>query len=122
MRSRSTSAWAITSAPNSRGRATDAALAGHRTGWGQPFNELDELQLGDVVTTETAEATYTYTVTGSTVVDPTETWVLKDLPADVTGAREGAPTLTLTTCEGSENEERLIVWAELTDVDATASA
>ena len=99
----------------------NVGLAGHRTGWGELFHELDELSIGDVVIIGTGEATYTYSVTGSTVVDPKETWVLNDLPAETTGAHDGAPTLTLTTCEGADNEKRLIVWAELTDVQTEAS-
>jgi len=86
------------------------------------FHELDELQVGDIVIVRTGEAIYTYTVTGSTVVDPKETWVLDDLPPETTGAHDQTPTLTLTTCEGEDNEKRLIVWAELTDVQTKASA
>lgn len=94
----------------------NVGLAAHRTGWGQLFHDLDELGAGDVVTITTAEATYSYTVTGSGVVAPTETWVLDNLPATTTGAHDGTPTLTLTTCEGKGNVKRLVVWAELTEV------
>ncbi len=97
----------------------NVALAGHRTGWGQPFNRLDELSTGDTIEVETAKATYVYSVTGSTVVSPRETWVLNDLAPEVTGASPDTPVLTLTTCEGPDNAQRLIVFAELTDVVAT---
>jgi sortase A len=94
----------------------NVALAGHRTGWGEPFHDLGQLQAGDTVTIETDSHTYTYTVTGSAVVTPSETWVLEDVSSDVSGASGDSQLLTLTTCEGAQNQERLIVWAELTDV------
>jgi len=92
----------------------NVGLAGHRTGWGQPFNRLDELDVGDTVTLETDAAVFTSTVTGSAVVEPHENWVLGDVGEDVTGASGESQILTLTTCEGDDNEYRLIVWAELT--------
>lgn len=94
----------------------NVALAGHRTGWDEYFHDLDELQVGDTVIIETADATYTYTVTGSAVVNPSETWVLNDVPTEVSGASGESQLLTLTTCEGKDNEQRLIVFAELTNV------
>lgn len=97
--------------------AGNVGLAGHRTGWGEPFADLDELQPGDEIILETSDAVYTYTMTGSTVVTPEEVWVLEDAPPG-TNASGTAPLLTLTTCEGGENEVRLVVWAELTDVAA----
>jgi sortase A len=93
----------------------NVALAGHRTGWGQPFNRLSELRRGDAVIIETADGVHTYTVTGSAVVELTETWVLGEVPAQASGASRDSQLLTLTTCEGDRNQERLIVWAELTD-------
>lgn len=97
-------------------RSGNVALAGHRTGWGQPFNRLDELRRGDAVIIETADGVHTYSVTGSAVVDLTETWVLGEVPAQASGASGDSQLLTLTTCEGDRNQERLIVWAELTQV------
>lgn len=99
----------------------NVGLAGHRTGWGEPFHDLDQLKPGDEIVVSTADAVYTYRVTGSTVVDPSQVWVLEDLSPEVTGATDAeSQVLTLTTCEGSQNEQRLVVWAELTDVTATA--
>ncbi len=96
----------------------NVGLAGHRTGWGEPFADLDQLRPGDQITVETADTTYTYAVTGGTVVAPEDVWVLQDTPPADTGARGDAPLLTLTTCEGGENEVRLIVWAQLSQVTA----
>lgn len=98
----------------------NVGLAGHRSGWGEPFNRLDELKVGDQIVIETAKARYTYSVTGTTVVDPKETWVLHDPSAEVTGATDQGQILTLTTCEGADNEERLIVWAQLSEATPKA--
>lgn len=102
------------------GAAGTFGLAGHRTGWGEPFRELHLLRPGDQVIVETVDRVYTYTVTGGTVVVPTETWVLGDVPPEVTGASGEAQLLTLTTCEGGDNEERLIAWGELTSISEKA--
>lgn len=98
-------------------------LAGHRTGWAELFHRLDELDPGDRVYVETEDAFFEYTVTGSDVVPPTGTWVLSDDPGPATGATGQSQLLTLTTCDGPENEKRLVVWGELTRVlDKSAGA
>ena len=42
------------------GEVGNFALAGHRTTWGKPFNQLDKLQLNDAIVVETADGWYTY--------------------------------------------------------------
>ena len=63
---------------------------------------------GDQIVLEASDGVYTYTVTGTKVVSPDETWVL-DQP--------GARTLTLTTCwplwAGALAQQRLAIFAEL---------
>jgi LPXTG-site transpeptidase (sortase) family protein len=91
-------------------------LAGHRTGWGQPFNRLDELAAGDTAFLETREAFFEYTVTGSAGVEPTDTWVLTDEPGPLTATSGDSQLMTLTTCDGPNNEMRHVVWAQMTAV------
>ncbi len=83
----------------------NAVIAGHRTTYGAPFLRLDRVQVGDLITVETATGTHVYQVVDTFVVEPTETWV--------TDQWDGA-WLTLTTCEPilSANQ-RLIVVATL---------
>ena len=50
------------------GQYGNAAIAGHRTTHGQPFNRIDELQVGDEVIVETIVGRYTYLVTGQVIV------------------------------------------------------
>jgi sortase A len=88
------------------GDAGNGVISGHRTTYGAPFNELDELQPGDVITVERVSGTHTFTVRETIIVAPTEVWVAEH--------RDGT-WLTLTTChpEGSARQ-RLVVFAEQT--------
>lgn len=82
-------------------------IAGHRTGWGDPFLRLDELDRGDRIVVETRRNRFVYRVTRSKVVEPSENWVLLGDPR-----RDDPFELTLTTCTPvGTAEDRLIVWA-----------
>ena len=95
------------------GQLGNAAIAGHRTTYGAPFNRIDELAPGDEITIVTVSGSFHYTVTGQLVVTPKQTEVL-DATADA--------TLTLTTCNPKYSaRERLVVKARL-DVDAQSEA
>jgi sortase A len=88
-------------------------VSGHRTTYGAPFYRLNELAKGDNITVVTREAVYTYTVTRTAIVRPTDTQVLNN----VTGP-DGKPkaTITLTTCHPRYSaRQRLIVFGDLTD-------
>lgn len=89
------------------GQAGNAAIAGHRTTYGAPFYRLNELEPGDEITVRTLQGEFTYEVSGTQVVSPSQVEVL-------------APTedaqLTLTTCEPRFSaRKRLIVTATLED-------
>lgn len=87
------------------GQPGNAVIAGHRTTWGQPFHDLDDLDPGDRIEVDTALGTHIYEVRESRVVKPTDVWV-----AD---PREGA-WLTLTTCHPKLSaRQRLVISAEL---------
>ena len=89
------------------GQEGNLAIAGHRTTYGAPFNELNELTLGDpvYVTTKSGEK-LTYVVSQAPVaVAPTDVAVLNDA---------GDNRLTLTTCNPKFSAtQRLVVVAEL---------
>jgi sortase A len=94
------------------GQAGNAAIAGHRTTYGAPFYNLNELQPGDPIMIQTAQGNFTYTVETSHVVSPSNTAVLD--------ASTG-PQLTLTTCNPRYSAAtRLVVVASLTDSALTA--
>lgn len=90
----------------------NVGIAGHRTTYGKPFNQLDRLSPGDQIILETPVGTCTYEVTdrGDTpnpfVVDPSNISIVANTP--------GERNLTLTTChpKGSARQ-RLVIRAKL---------
>lgn len=87
------------------GQPGNAVISGHRTTYGQPFHDLDQLEPGDTIEVETALGTHVYAVREVFIVRPTDVWVTDPMP--------GA-WLTLTTCHPKFSaRERLIVQAEL---------
>jgi sortase A len=87
------------------GQPGNAAISGHRTTYGRPFFDLEQLVAGDRIEVETAIGVSTYVVREEAIVPPTDVSVLDD--------RAGA-WLTLTTCNPKWSaRERLIVFAEL---------
>jgi len=92
------------------GQLGNSAIAGHRTTYGQPFHDLDQLSAGDDIIIATAYGTFTYEVNALRVVEPTEYSVVST--TDPTTA-----TLTLTTCHPKWSAaKRLIVTATLDDL------
>lgn len=98
-----------TAAPGDDG---NVGIAGHRTTYGAPFYDLDDLRSGDEVHLVDDEGErWVYEVVEQRVVGPSDAWVIDDDPRD-----QGHPLLTLTTCHPRFSAaERLIVWAELRD-------
>ena len=89
------------------GQPGNSVISGHRTTYGAPFHELDQLAPGDVIEVITALGVHTYAVQETIIVRPTEIWVTNDRP--------GA-WLTLTTCHPKfSSRERLVVFASLID-------
>lgn len=89
------------------GEPGNAAIAGHRTTYGAPFFRLDELVAGDKIEVTTGAGDFTYEVTGSQIVKPSQNEVL--LPTEDS-------RLTLTTCNPKYSAaQRLIVTARLLD-------
>jgi sortase A len=88
------------------GEAGNAAIAGHRTTYGAPFYDLDQLTAGDLINVTTVQGAFSYRVTRTLIVDPSDTAVVADTPL---------PELTLTTCNPRFSaSQRLVVHAVLT--------
>jgi sortase A len=86
-------------------------VSGHRTTYGAPFYRLDELEKGDTITVVTREAIYTYTVSRTAVVRPTDTQVLDNVRGPNGGLKA---TITLTTCHPRYSaRQRLVVFGDL---------
>jgi len=89
------------------GQPGNAVISGHRTTYGAPFHELDQLVPGDLIEVETALGVHIYAVDETLIVKPTAIWVAQH--------RDGA-WLTLTTCHPKfSSRQRLVVFAELVD-------
>jgi len=94
------------------GQLGNAAIAGHRTTFGQPFFDVDKMETGDEIVVTTVVGRFVYRVTGQEIVSPSDYQVIAT--TDPTRA-----TLTLTSCHPKYTaRERIIVYAEL---DETAS-
>ncbi|RJE84669.1 class D sortase [Paenibacillus sp. 1011MAR3C5] len=89
------------------GAVGNAAIAAHRMrAKGKLFNRLNEVKEGDKIIVETQGETYTYVVTGTSIVEPTDVSVLNYNKTD--------RRLTLITCDPVVNPtHRLIVHAEI---------
>ena len=97
------------------GQRGNAAIAGHRTTYGAPFNRIDELDPGDEISVVTPQGDFTYkvlpqknddgSVSGHLVVSPSDVWVLNDM---------GDNRLTLTACHPKYSaSQRIVVQAIL---------
>ncbi len=87
----------------------NAAIAGHRTTYGAPFGDIASLKFGDEIRVNTPYGNCIYTVTERFIVEPSDTWVVKD---------QGDNRLTLTSCHPKYSAaQRYIVVAKLTQTD-----
>ena len=100
------------------GELGNAAIAGHRTTYGAPFGDLDQLAQGDKISVRTLTGTWEYDVLPDSpiAVKPNQTEVLDPTIDPATG--QPVATLTLTTCEPKyQATERLVVKAKLSDTN-----
>jgi sortase A len=93
------------------GQVGTFAVSGHRTTYGAPFFRLNELAKGDIITVISRTEIFTYSVTATRVVRPTDTSVLNNVRG-----RDGKvkPTIVLTTCHPRFSaRQRFIVFGDL---------
>jgi sortase A len=87
------------------GQSGNAAIAGHRTTYGAPFGDIDQLEVGDEIKVTTILGEATYEVAGQRIVDPSQVEVVGDF---------GDNRLTLTACHPKYSAaKRIVVWATL---------
>ncbi|HVX21594.1 MAG TPA: class E sortase [Acidimicrobiales bacterium] len=88
------------------GQMGNASVAGHRTTYGHPFFDLDQVGPGDKIVVTTAQGIFVYTTTSQAVVSPADVAVIQ---------ATATPQLTLTTCNPRYSaSQRLVVKARLT--------
>jgi sortase A len=87
------------------GQPGNVVLSAHNDIYGQIFRDLDQLRPGDEVQLYTASQIFTYVVTGTDVVEPTEVSVMDATPH---------PSLTLISCYPYLIDNlRIVVFADL---------
>ncbi len=87
------------------GEKGNVVLTAHNDVFGQIFRELDKLKQGDLVILYTSQRSYTYVVTGTSIVAPTQ--------VDVMSSTQQA-TVTLISCYPyMKDTQRIIVTALL---------
>lgn len=79
------------------------AIAGHRTTYGAPFNDVDKFRPGDEIEIETPYAKITYEVERTRIVLPSATWVVRRVKYD---------RLVLTACHPKYSAaKRIVIFA-----------
>jgi len=107
------------------GQPGNAAVAGHRTTYAAPFNRIDELTPGDIITVQTLQGTFTYnvdpkidpkdgTTSGHVIVSPNDLSILD---------QNFGNRLTLMACHPKFTAaQRIVVTATLTSNPAPATS
>ena len=89
------------------GQRGTVAVAGHRTTYGAPFRELNNVKRGDRIVFELPYGTFVYRVNKNQIVDDSALWVTKPV---------GHPQLVLTACHPLYSAaQRIVVFARLVD-------
>jgi sortase A len=100
-----------TQLPGERGTV---AVAGHRTTYGAPFHDLDELRRGDRIDLVMPYGRFEYRVERTRIVPPTATWVTD---------RVGHDRLVLSACHPLYSAaQRIVVFAEEVRAEARGPA
>ncbi len=87
------------------GENGNLVLSAHNDIFGELFRDLDQLELGDEIVIRTSTQEYTYRVTGTSIVAPTEVSVLEPT---------SKPTITLISCYPYlVDNQRIVVFGEL---------
>jgi sortase A len=95
------------------GQDGNAAIAGHRSTYGAPFANVDDLDPGDPITVTTLQGSFHYSVTGQEIVSPDDVHVLDD---------KGDNELTLTACHPKYSASKRIVIHARLEGDPAATA
>lgn len=87
------------------GEEGNVAISGHRTTYGAPFFNVQQLERGDVIDIESGPARYRYRVREQVIVDPVSGFAVVE--------QHGRAELTLTTCHPRFSAaQRLIIHAD----------
>lgn len=90
------------------GEKGNIVLSAHNDIFGELFRDLDKLKPGDTVVVITQDRTFTYTVTGTQIVEPTAVEVMAPTPV---------ATLTLISCYPYRVDNKRIVVTAVLDAN-----
>lgn len=94
------------------GEIGNFSVAGHRTTYGKPFNQIADLQIGDPIIVQTPQAWYIYRVTADQIVFPNQVEVIAPVP-NHPGEVPTTRSITLTACHPMFSaRERFIIHGE----------
>jgi len=94
--------WPGSAQPGAYG---NLVIGGHRTSTPRPFGRIDQLRSGDIISVSVGLKTYTYVVTGHSIVKPTSVWITE---------QTSSATLTLFSCHPrGKTSSRYVVRAVL---------
>lgn len=89
------------------------AVAGHRTTYGAPFNNIDLLQKGDIIVVETKTNYIVYAVDRHVIVTPDHVEVVDPVPQQP-GVVPTEAWMTMTTCHPKFSaRQRYVVFSKL---------
>ena len=93
--------WPGTAMP---GHVGNVVLGGHRVSKQKPFRNIDLLVPGDEIYLTTDEGTFVYAVSGTQIIEPTDTWII---------TQSESATLTLFACHPPHStKQRIAVYAD----------
>jgi len=95
------------------GEVGNFVVSGHRTTYGAPFNGVDRLRPRDAIVIETRDRWFTYRVTDTDIVRPSQTEVTYPVPYEK-GKRATKSIITLTSCHPKFSaQQRITIFGEL---------
>jgi sortase A len=91
------------------GQVGTVGIACHRTGWGSPCININQMRIGDPIYVDTVDGRYTYRVTSlPKQIEKTDGWVLNGDPNS-----KDPYKLAITTCTPPHTSlHRLVIWAD----------
>ena len=94
------------------GLGKTVGVAGHRTTFGAPFRDIDDIRAGDTITLEMPYATFRYRVLAHEIVESDDWSVIRD---------RGFDTIMLSACHPLYSaDQRWIVYGRLVEVQPRA--
>lgn len=92
------------------GEEGNFAIAGHRSTYGEPLANIDQLQQDDEVIIRTGTNWYTYKLLMTAIVEPDEMWTIDENPGGLVNATGVKEMITITTCDPRWGSTHRWVW------------